>query len=90
MSISECGLEPSEEKKEVETRIGSDGTTEIVLTPQQEEKPFKDIEFKDPLKKPLALDDGKWAVFCWYVMLPLNVLTVATIPDCRKPRWNNW
>ena len=45
-----------------------DGTTEIVLTPARAEaKEFKDIEFKDPLKKPLALDEGKWAVFCWWV-----------------------
>ena len=52
----------------METRIGPDGSTEIVLTPQQEDKDkdFKDIEFKDPLKKPLALDDGRWAVICWY------------------------
>ena len=54
------------EKKPVETRMGPDGTTEIVLTPQQDEvQKIKDIEFKDPLKKPLALDDGRWAVFCW-------------------------
>ena len=65
---TETNCEPSEQKKEVETRIGPDGSTEIVLTPQQEDKDkdFKDIEFKDPLKKPLALDDGRWAVICWY------------------------
>ena len=57
--------EPNDQKKDVETRIGPDGTTEIILTPQQQAKEFKDIEFKDPLKKPLALDDGRWAVFCW-------------------------
>ena len=48
--------------------MGADGTTEIILTPgRAEAKEFKDIEFKDPLKKPLALDEGKWAVFCWFV-----------------------
>ena len=48
--------------------MGADGTTEIILTPARAEaKEFKDIEFKDPLKKPLALDEGKWAVFCWFV-----------------------
>ena len=57
---------PNDQKKDVETRM--DGTTEIVLTPARAEaKEFKDIEFKDPLKKPLALDEGKWAVFCWWV-----------------------
>ena len=46
--------------------MGADGTTEIILTPARAEaKEFKDIEFKDPLKKPLALDEGKWAVICW-------------------------
>ena len=49
-----------------------DGTTEIVLTPARAEaKEFKDIEFKDPLKKPLALDEGKWAVFCWSGILKM-------------------
>ena len=78
-----------DEKKNVETRINPDGTTEIILTPQDEAKKFKEEEFKDPLKKPLALDDGKWAVFCWYVMLPLNLVTVYTVPDCRKQQYAN-
>ena len=59
--ISENNCEPNDQKKDVETRMGADGTTEIVLTPVQADAK----EFKDPLKKPLALDDGKWAVFCW-------------------------
>ena len=66
--ISENNCEPNDQKKDVETRMGADGTTEIILTPARAEaKEFKDIEFKDPLKKPLALDEGKWAVFCWLV-----------------------
>ena len=51
--------------KDTESCLAADGTTEIKLTPHVEEKEFKEPEFKDPLKKPLALDDGKWAVFCW-------------------------
>ena len=23
-------------------------------------------------------------------MLPLNILTVYTVPDCRKPQYSNW
>ena len=46
-------------------------------------------EWKDPLVKPLALDDGQWAVFCWYVTLPFNYLCVYTIPNCKKPDKQN-
>ena len=65
--IQDLGLdeEGTAKEKEKETHITADGTTEIKLTPQVEEKEFKMEEFKDPLKKPLALDDGRWAVFCW-------------------------
>jgi len=71
--------------KEAETRIAADGTTEIILTPVNEEKKLDDaLKYEDPLRKPLALDDGRWAVFCWYVQLPLTILTVITVPDCRK------
>jgi len=84
----EMGLEPAE--KEMETHMTADGTMEVKLTTQGEEKEFKEEEIKDPLQKPLALDDGKWAVFCWYVMLPLTVLTVFTVPDCRKQKWSKW
>jgi hypothetical protein len=59
------GLEGGGAAKEMETHIAADGTTEIKLTPSVEVKEFKEEEFKDPLKKPLALDDGRWAVFCW-------------------------
>ena len=45
----------------------------------------KKEEWKDPLVKPLALDDGKYAVFCWYVTLPFNYICVYTIPNCNKP-----
>lgn len=86
----EMGLEGNVPTKEMETNIRADGTTEIKLTPHVEEKEFKVEDFKDPLKKPLALDDGRWAVFCWYVMLPLTVISVFTVPDCRKPRWSKW
>ena len=53
-------------EKEIETSMG-DGTTDIKLTPQDDNKELKSEEFEDPLKKPLLLDDGKWAVFSWYV-----------------------
>ena len=59
------GLEGDVPTKDMETKISADGTTEITLTPHVEEKEFKVEEFKDPLRKPLALDDGRWAVFCW-------------------------
>ena len=51
--------------KKVDVHVKGDGTTEVKLTPQEEIKEFKEEEFKDPLKKPLLLDDGKWAVFSW-------------------------
>jgi len=82
--------EGAAKEKEKETHITADGTTEIKITPQVEEKEFKMEEFKDPLKKPLALDDGRWAVFCWYVMLPLTIVSVFTVPNCRNPKWSKW
>ena len=99
------GDSDAKDTKESETCITANGTTEIKLTPMVEEKVFKEEEYKDPLKKPLALDDGKWAVFCWYVyflifiiyllcaryvMLPLTVISVITVPDCRRPQWSKW
>ena len=51
--------------KKVDVQVKGDGTTEVKLTPQEDIKEFKEEEYKDPLKKPLALDDGKWAVFSW-------------------------
>jgi len=84
------GDSDTKDTKESETCITANGTTEIKLTPMVEEKVFKEEEYKDPLKKPLALDDGKWAVFCWYVMLPLTVISVFTVPDCRRPQWSKW
>ena len=40
-------------------------------------------------------DDHSQKYFQWrkifrYVMLPLNILTVYTVPDCRKPQYSNW
>merc|ERR1719186_278850 len=80
----EMGVEGAGTTKEMETNLAADGTMEVKLTPHLEEKEFKEEDFKDPLRKPLMLDDGKWAVFCWYVMLPLTVITVFTVPDCRN------
>ena len=51
--------------KKSDVHVKGDGTTEVKLTPMEERKEFKEEEYKDPLKKPLALDDGKWAVFSW-------------------------
>ena len=31
----------------------------------QQKKLEDELKYEDPLKKPLALDDGRWAVFCW-------------------------
>ena len=51
--------------KKMDSHVKGDGTSEVKLTPQEEVKEFKEEEFKDPLKKPLLLDDGRWAVFSW-------------------------
>ena len=51
--------------KKSNVHVRGDGTTEVKLTPIEERKEFKEEEYKDPLKKPLVLDDGKWAVFSW-------------------------
>ena len=41
-------------------------SVKIKLTPNEENKSLKEEEGEaDLLKKPMALDDGKWAVFCW-------------------------
>ena len=53
------------EVKEMETSVAADGTSEVKLTPEEGTKEIKDDEFEDPLKKPLVLDDGRWAVFSW-------------------------
>ena len=53
----------SGEKKNA--HVKSNGTTEIKLTPHEEIKEFKEESYKDPLKKPLLLDDGRWAVISW-------------------------
>jgi len=77
--------------KDVEMKVNGDGTTEIKLTPIQEKPPqLQEEKEYDPLRKPQALDDGKFAVFSWYVCLPLNVLAHFTIPDCRKPKFSRW
>jgi len=76
------------EVKEMETSVAADGTSEVKLTPEEGTKEIKDDEFEDPLKKPLVLDDGRWAVFSWYVCLPLTFLTVYTVPDCRKKKYS--
>ena len=69
------------ENQEMETM--EDGTK--VAEGEEENKE----EWKDPLIKPLALDDGQWAVFSWYVTLPFNYLCVYTIPNCNKPDKQN-
>ncbi|XP_023330906.1 probable sodium/potassium/calcium exchanger CG1090 [Eurytemora carolleeae] len=77
--------------QEMEMKMNPDGTTEIKLTPNEENKSLKKEEGEaDLLKKPMALDDGKWAVFCWYVSFPLNLVSVYTIPDCRKRQYSRW
>ena len=54
----------------METSVPGDGTMEVKLTPQAVAKEIKDEEYEDPLKKPLMLDDGRWAVFSWYFIYP--------------------
>ena len=36
------------------------------------------------------LDDGRLAVISWYVMFPLRLLTVYTIPDCRNRKYSRF
>lgn len=45
---------------------------------------------RDPLQRPVMLDDGRLAVISWYVMFPLNFLAVYTIPDCRTKRFSRY
>ena len=45
---------------------------------------------RDPLERPVVLDDGRLAVISWYVLFPLKVLTVYTIPDCRTKRFSRY
>ena len=53
-------LTPYEENKPLRISV------QIKLTPNEENKSLKEEEGEaDLLKKPMALDDGKWAVFCW-------------------------
>ena len=75
-----CGKE-GEGTQEMETM--EDGTK----VPEGEEDNKE--EWKDPLVKPLALDDGQWAVISWYITLPFNYLSVFTIPNCNKPDKQN-
>ena len=65
--IGECinGINGNNDGKEKETSVAGDGTVEVKLTEQDVTKEFKEEEFEDPLKKPLLLDDGRWAVFSW-------------------------
>ena len=45
---------------------------------------------RDPLERPVMLDDGRLAVISWYVTFPLRLLTVYTIPDCRTRRCSRY
>ena len=51
--------------REIETAVDRNGSTEVKLTEQGGTKDIKEEEYQDPLKKPLILDDGRWAVFSW-------------------------
>ena len=49
----------------METSATRDGILEVKLTPQDGAKEINGDEYEDPLRKPLLLDDGRWAVFSW-------------------------
>ena len=74
---------------------GKDGENQTEMENMEEQKmngegeEKKEEEWKDPLVKPLALDDGQWAVICWYITLPFNYISVYTIPNCKKPDKQN-
>ena len=57
---------------------------------QNEMKTKEENPIKDPLVKPVALDDGQFAVVSWYITLPLRYMTVYTIPDCRTKDWSRY
>ena len=52
----------------METSVTGDGTQEVKLNPQDGVKKVNGEEYEDPLRKPLLLDDGRWAVFSWYFL----------------------
>ena len=57
---------------------------------QKTKETKEDVPIKDPLIKPVMLDDGRFAVVSWYITLPLRYMTVYTIPDCRTKQWSRY
>ena len=45
---------------------------------------------RDPLERPVVLDDGRLAVISWYIMFPLRIVTIYTIPDCRTKQYSRY
>ena len=45
---------------------------------------------REPLERPVVLDDGRLAVISWYIMFPLRLLTIYTIPDCRTKQYSRY
>ena len=62
--LGDC-LNGNIEGKEMETSVTRDGTSEVKLNPEDGVKEINRDEYEDPIRKPLLLDDGRWAVFSW-------------------------
>ena len=45
---------------------------------------------REPLERPVVLDDGRLAVISWYIMFPLRLLTIYTIPDCTTKQYSRY
>ena len=57
---------------------------------EKEEEEGKTKVERDPLERPVVLDDGRLAVIWWYLIFPLRLLTVYTIPDCRTKQYSRY
>ena len=77
-AVKEAEAESNKEHKEE----GKEGKEEV------EEGKTK-VE-RDPLERPVVLDDGRLAVIWWYLIFPLRLLTVYTIPDCRTKQYSRY
>ena len=71
---AESNKEQKEEGKEVKEEV-EEGKTKVE---------------RDPLERPVVLDDGRLAVIWWYLIFPLRLLTVYTIPDCRTKQYSRY
>ena len=84
-AVKEAETEPSKEKDR-EANGGCNGEEQEKEKEGKEETKVK----RDPLERPVVLDDGRMAVISWYIMFPLRLLTIYTIPDCRTKQYSRY